>query len=360
MSTVPPGYRFRPTDEELLDFLKQKSKGNAVPCDVVIERQIYGADDKAPWQIFTDEDPWEICRTKDEKTNLWKTEGMIYVFSSLIKGRGKKRARTAGCGSWHGETALEQVFDMDEDDISMIGYKRSMIGPSKKKRSMIGYKRILCFKISNETGAIDRSVTKGHWIMHEYSLPGGGECVLCRIKRDDSKDTKISPRIGKNVEAATTDDGVVVPKPAKHARTGLVEEKKMDCHIVAALTTPRTEAEVDPFLEEVLVQEQSFTMSNDPNELTVEEFVALWEEQENVETWLSAELLPSDQESDGFLSPNSMFHATAEPSPIFSFSDEFFWGQQKNYMSQLDPEPYGGSKTSHDGKRTSSLSTVVR
>ncbi|KAG5562879.1 hypothetical protein RHGRI_005572 [Rhododendron griersonianum] len=130
----------------------------------------------------------------------------------------------------------------------------------------------------------------------------------------------------------------------------------MDCHIVAA-----PETEVVPFLEELLVQEQSFTMSNDPNELTVEEFVALWEEQETVETWLSAELLaPSDQESDGFLSPNSMFQATTEPSPIFSFSNEFFWGQQKNYMSQLDPEPYGGSKTSHDGKRTSSFNTVVR
>ncbi|KAG5562877.1 hypothetical protein RHGRI_005569 [Rhododendron griersonianum] len=313
MSTVPPGYRFRPTNKELLDYLKKKSTNQTLPCDVFIEREIYGADDKAPWQIFTDEDPWEICRTKDEKTNLWKTEGTIYVFTSLIKGSGKKRPRTAGCGSWHGETALEQVLDMVKDDISLIGYKR-----------------ILCFKISNETGAIDRSVTKGHWIMHEYSLPDGGDCVLCRIKRDYSKDTKISPRKGKNVDQAATTD----PKPAKRVRTNLVEEKKMDCHNVAAT---ETQTEVAPFLEELLVQEQSFAMSNDPNELTVEEFEAIWEEQENAETWLSAELLPSDHESEGFLSPNSMFHATAEPSPIFSFSNDLFLDQQKNNLSEHLP-----------------------
>ncbi|KAE9452215.1 hypothetical protein C3L33_15917, partial [Rhododendron williamsianum] len=318
MSTVPPGYRFRPTNKELLDYLKKKSTNQTLPCDVFIEREIYGADDKAPWQIFTDEDPWEICRTKDEKTNLWKTEGTIYVFTSLIRGSGKKRPRTAGCGSWHGETALEQVLDMVKDGISLIGYKR-----------------ILCFKISNETGAIDRSVTKGHWIMHEYSLPDGGDCVLCRIKRDDSKDTKISPRKGKNVDqAATTDDDLTVPKPAKRVRTNLVEEKKMDCHNVAA---PETQTEVTPFLEELLVQEQSFAMSNDPNELTVEEFEAIWEEQENAETWLSAELLPSNHESDGFLSPNSMFHASAEPSPIFSFSNDLFLDQQKNNLSEHLP-----------------------
>ncbi|KAF7149784.1 hypothetical protein RHSIM_Rhsim02G0204700 [Rhododendron simsii] len=264
MSRLPSGYRFRPTNKELLDFLKKKSTDQTLPCDVFIEREIYGADDKAPWQIFTDEDPWEICRTKDEKTNLWKTEGTIYVFTSLIKGSAKKRPRTAGCGSWHGETALEQVLEMGKDEINLIGYKR-----------------ILCFKISNEMGAIDRSVTKGHWIMHEYSLPDGGECVLCRIKRDDSKDTKISPTKGKNVknvdQAATTDDDLTVSKAAKRVRTNLVEEKKMDCHIVAA---PETQTEVAPFLGELLVQEKSY----DPNELTVEEFEAIWEEQDSLIT----------------------------------------------------------------------------
>ncbi|KAG5549220.1 hypothetical protein RHGRI_014544 [Rhododendron griersonianum] len=198
--TVPTGYLFRPTDQELLlKYLDKKITDEALPCGVVIEREIYGSGDKAPWQIFTDEeeDPWEICKTKDKKTNLWKTEGTIYVFTTLIKAGGKKISRTAGYGSWHGETAREDV--KNDKDIT------------------IGYKRMLCFEIAaDEPIAMDRPVKKSHWIMHEYSLRDGntdesrGEYVLCRIKRIDSKNTKISSRKRKNVEAALTDDDLAV------------------------------------------------------------------------------------------------------------------------------------------------------
>ncbi|KAH7853941.1 hypothetical protein Vadar_008334 [Vaccinium darrowii] len=168
---IPPGYLFRPTDEELLVFyLGRKIKGLPLPSDVFIERDIYGVGDKAPWQIFSDEDPWEICK------NGMKIEGTIYVFTNLIKASKNRIARIAGCGVWHAEAALEQVVD----DYGHV----------------LGYKRLLCFQITNESGVMDKSVTKGHWIMHEYSLSGGGdntEYVLCRIKRDDSKSTKKSP-----------------------------------------------------------------------------------------------------------------------------------------------------------------------
>ncbi|KAG5549218.1 hypothetical protein RHGRI_014542 [Rhododendron griersonianum] len=386
--TVPTGYLFRPTDQELLlKYLDKKCTNEALPCGVVIEREIYGSGDKAPWQIFTDEeeDPWEISKTKDKKADLWKTEGTIYVFTTLIKASKNRIARKAGCGSWHGETAREEV--------------------KNDKDCAIGYKTTLYFEIAaDEPIAMDGPVKKGHWIMQEYSLRDGntdkskGKYVLCRIKRFDSKYTKVSPRKRKNVEAAATDNDLVVPKPAKRVRTDVMQEKKMECDIATA----------------------SDTMSNDANELTVEELEAIWEEEEqgsysarhcdnsalvpldsntltsntnfhmsaayldesvpvveqqqdfgldcnafgnisstpeddwvqysnpshtwaenlsNTEAWLSAELLPSDQESDRFLSPNSRFHATTEPSPIFSFSNEFFLDQQKNNMSQLEFDP---------------------
>ncbi|KAG5562876.1 hypothetical protein RHGRI_005568 [Rhododendron griersonianum] len=385
--TVPPGYLFRPTDQELLlKYLEQKCTNEALPCGVVIEREIYGAGDKAPWQIFTDEeeDPWEICKTKDKKTDLWKTEGTIYVFTTLIKASKNRIARKAGCGSWHGETAREEV--------------------KNDKDCAIGHKTTFYFEVAaDEPIAMDGPVKKGHWIMQEYSLRYGntdkskGKYVLCRIKRFDSKYTKVSPRKRKNVEAAATDNDLVVPKPAKRVRTEIMQEKKMECEIAAA----------------------SDMMSNDANELTVEELEAIWEEEEqesyaarhcdnsalvpldsntltsntnfhmpaayldesfpvveqqqgfwldcnafgkisstpeddwvrysnpsligaenlsNIEAWLSAEPLPSDQEGDRFLSPNSKFHATAEPSPIFSFSNDIFFGSAENNMSQLDPE----------------------
>ncbi|KAI8561188.1 hypothetical protein RHMOL_Rhmol04G0318600 [Rhododendron molle] len=249
MTTVPSGYFFRPTDKQLLeDYLRRKCVGKSLPCDVVIEREMYGASNKAPWQIFTDEDPWEICETMDKKADKLKTEGTIYVFTTLIKAseNSDRIARTAGCGSWHGETALEPVLD--------------------KKGCVIGNKRMLCFQITDE------SLKECHWIMHEYSLPvgnatnGKGEYVLCRIKRDDSKDTKISPRKRKNVEVSTTDHAdLAVPKPAKRVRTKFVQEQKMECDSAAA-----PEPEV-PFSEQSVVQDQSFIRIGDPHEFTLED-----------------------------------------------------------------------------------------
>ncbi|KAG5554564.1 hypothetical protein RHGRI_012205 [Rhododendron griersonianum] len=371
MTTVPSGYFFRPTDKQLLeDYLRRKSAGKSLPCDVVIEREMYGASNKAPWQIFTDEDPWEICETMDKKTDKLKTEGTIYVFTTLIKAseNSERIARTAGCGSWHGETALEPVLD--------------------KKGCVIGNKRMLCFQITDE------SLKDCHWIMHEYSLPvgnatnGKGEYVLCRIKRDDSKGTKISPRKRKNVEAATTDhDDLAVPKPAKRVRTKFVQEQKMECDSAAA-----PEPEVVPFSDESVVQDQSFVRIGDPHEFTLEdtdEVLGYFDEQVPVQKKqesflfdynyddfgnisLTTEVDPSgltlassvpvpietcedygqrclnpshisaqnlqnaenlcsgDQESDIFLTPITTFHATTEPSPICSVSS--------NMHVQQDPE----------------------
>ncbi|KAI8561189.1 hypothetical protein RHMOL_Rhmol04G0318700 [Rhododendron molle] len=337
--TIPIGYVFRPTDEELLeDYLEKKATGQPLPCDVVIEREMYGAGDKAPWQVFTDKDPWEICKTEDNKGKV-KTEGTIYVFTTLIKARkngdriaGKSRiARTAGCGTWHGETALEQVLD-DEGCV-------------------IGNKRTLCFEITDESGAKDKSVNGGHWIMHEYSLPDGnamagkGEYVLCRIKRNDSRDTKISLRKRKNVEAATTDDDdLVVPKPAKRARTE--SEFRNECNF------PLEDFdEVLTYLgEQVSAEEQkeslgfyydyddfsniSLTTEVDPSGLALASSVPVpIETSENygqrclnpshisAQNLQNAESLCSgDQESDFFLAPITKFHATTEPSPICSVS----------------------------------------
>ncbi|XP_058216955.1 NAC transcription factor 29-like [Rhododendron vialii] len=264
--TVPKGYHFTPTDQELLiKYLDKKCTNEALPCDVVIDREIYG--DKAPWQIFTDEDPWEISKTKDKKTDLWKTEGTIYVFTTLIKASQNRIARKAGCGSWHGETAREEV---------------------KNGKCAIGYKTTLYFEIAaDEPIAMDGPVEKGHWIMQEYSLRDGNtdkstsKYVLCRIKRFDSKYTKVSPRKRKNVEAAN--DDLVVSKPAKRVRTEVIQEKKMEYDITSIPDT-----EVVPFSkDQQFVQDQ--IMNDDANELTVEELEAIWEqeEQENYSPWHS-------------------------------------------------------------------------
>ncbi|KAH7840073.1 hypothetical protein Vadar_012313 [Vaccinium darrowii] len=66
---IPPGFLFRPTDELLVSYyLERKFMGLPLPCDLIIKRDIYGTGDKAPWQIFTDEDPWEIFKTNGDQS----------------------------------------------------------------------------------------------------------------------------------------------------------------------------------------------------------------------------------------------------------------------------------------------------
>ncbi|KAF7144096.1 hypothetical protein RHSIM_Rhsim05G0100500 [Rhododendron simsii] len=241
MTTVPSGYFFRPIDKQLLEvYLRRKSAGKSLPCDVVIERKMYGAGNKALWQILTNEDPWEICETMDKKTDKLKIEGTIYVFTTLIKAseNSDKIIRTVGCGSWHGETALE---------------------------------------------------------------PG---------KRDDSKDTKISSRKRKNVEATMTDDDLGVLKPSKRFRTKFVQEQMMECDSAAA-----SEPEVVPFSEESIVQDQSFIRIGDPYEFTLQdmdEVIGYLDEQVPVEEQQESFVLDYDYDDFG----NILLTTEVDPSGL--------------------------------------------
>ncbi|KAF7126751.1 hypothetical protein RHSIM_Rhsim11G0115800 [Rhododendron simsii] len=218
-TSVPVGYKFRPTDQELvIESLGSKSNGKALPCDVIFEREIYGTENKALWQIFTENDPW--------------TESSVYVLTKLIKAKGsdKRIARTAGCGSWHGETGPEPIYD-----------QQTSLDDEQTDPKLIGYKRMLCFRTIDKSGAME----KGRWIMQEFEQWPKGEYVLCRIKRRyDSKEyTKIFPRNVKctkkstgrveNVEAAAASDAdVMVRKPAKRARREFEQECARERHII--------------------------------------------------------------------------------------------------------------------------------
>ncbi|KAK1369401.1 hypothetical protein POM88_035493 [Heracleum sosnowskyi] len=148
----PPGYRFYPTDNELLSFyLKPKVNGEVLPCDVIVEKKIYG-DSANPWEVFDDlSTPWIILG--DSK--------IVYAFTSLRKkevaksscGGGSKKkenySKKAGCGTWHGQTSRE-----------IIGNHVDLNKP-------------------------------GHWLMHEFVLCGFENYALCRITVDTSKNIKV-------------------------------------------------------------------------------------------------------------------------------------------------------------------------
>ncbi|XP_059631857.1 NAC domain-containing protein 41-like [Cornus florida] len=142
---VPLGFRFIPTEEELLThFPRRKLKQESLPYEgVILERDVYGE---------------KIDREK------------------------KRIIRRAGCGTWDGQTGIKNIYN--------------------KEKELIGFNKMLSFEVDVKKDEF-LIMPKGHWTMHEYSLGGVSlngleegtrDYVICKIKRDDSKHLKRAPK----------------------------------------------------------------------------------------------------------------------------------------------------------------------
>ncbi|KAJ0090695.1 hypothetical protein Patl1_13937 [Pistacia atlantica] len=141
-SCLPPGNKFRPTDVDLIaHYLHKKVFGLPLSSDIVKDCDLYGS-----------QEPWEIWKFyKGEKAED------LYAFTPLKKtsSKGKRICRKVGSGAWYGEDAAQEI-----QDNRVIGYKKS-------------------FRYENKASEHD-----GEWIMHEYTLLGQDQFVLCRIRRN--------------------------------------------------------------------------------------------------------------------------------------------------------------------------------
>ncbi|KAL3501844.1 hypothetical protein ACH5RR_036293 [Cinchona calisaya] len=173
------GFRFRPTEQELLYLLLIKAAENDFQIDEVEDKTLYG-EDAAPWQVFRDDDHW---LTFDDCGNGRKK--ILYAFTKLTKLSPNKVARIAGSGTWDGETKKTEILDFSGQ--------------------IIGTKKMLSYVLNSG------SALKGGWIMHEYSLAGAflnqitsTDYVLCRIIWEDSKNTKVKVPARKRVTAVAS------------------------------------------------------------------------------------------------------------------------------------------------------------
>jgi hypothetical protein len=144
---LPVGFRFRPSDEELVrDYLLKKVKGEELPWDGIDECDLYG--EKPLWQICGDQE--------DEK---------VYFFARLKKLSKSRVARTAGSGVWH-ENASHHIYDEEGE--------------------VIGSRKLFCFKVKDGS-----TMKRSDWVMHEFSLVGEHEqstkWVLCTLQKKGSE-----------------------------------------------------------------------------------------------------------------------------------------------------------------------------
>ncbi|XP_074574207.1 NAC domain-containing protein 68-like [Curcuma longa] len=173
---LPPGFRFHPTDEELVvHYLCRKAASQRLPVPIIAEVDLYKFD------------PWEL----PEKALFGQREWYFFTPRDRKYPNGSRPNRSAGCGYW-----------------KATGADKPVAAPGTGKT--VAIKKALVFY----HGKAPRGV-KTDWIMHEYRLAdanrspgkkgGGGsrrldDWVLCRLYNKKNKWEKLQKP---KTEAAT-------------------------------------------------------------------------------------------------------------------------------------------------------------
>ncbi|KAI7982759.1 NAC domain-containing protein 60 [Camellia lanceoleosa] len=157
-SSMFPGFRFTPTDEELISYyLKKKIQGSDKCVDVIPEVEICKFE------------PWDLpAKSVIPSENEW------FYFSS--RGRkypnGSQSKRATESGYW-----------------KATGKERNV----KSGSNLIGTKRTLVF----HTGRAPKG-ERTEWIMHEYCMNGNPQdaMVVCRLRKNSEFRLNDNPRQG--------------------------------------------------------------------------------------------------------------------------------------------------------------------
>lgn len=151
---LPPGFRFFPTDEELVvHYLCKKAASQMIPVPIIAEVDLYKYD---PWQL-------------PEKALFGEKEWYFFTPRDRKYPNGSRPNRAAGTGYW-----------------KATGADKPISAKGGKKR--VGIKKALVFYAGKAPKG-----TKTNWIMHEYRLADVSrparkkgslrldDWVLCRI-----------------------------------------------------------------------------------------------------------------------------------------------------------------------------------
>ncbi|KAF5771266.1 putative transcription factor NAM family [Helianthus annuus] len=131
-SHVPPGFRFHPTDEELVDYyLRNKINSSAIELDVIKDVDLYKIE---PWDLQ------ELCRLGTEEQSDW------YFFSHKDKKypTGSRTNRATAAGFWKATGRDKAIYS---------------------KHDLVGMRKTLVFYKGRAPNGL-----KSDWIMHEYRL----------------------------------------------------------------------------------------------------------------------------------------------------------------------------------------------
>ncbi|KDP20283.1 hypothetical protein JCGZ_06869 [Jatropha curcas] len=138
-SNLPPGFRFHPTDEELiLHYLKKKISSAPFPVSIIADVDIYKFD------------PWDL----PDKAAFGEKEWYFFSPRDRKYPNGARPNRAAASGYWKA-TGTDKLIVASSIAGSSIGVQENNIGV---KKALVFYK-----------GRPPKGI-KTNWIMHEYRL----------------------------------------------------------------------------------------------------------------------------------------------------------------------------------------------
>ncbi|CAL9110468.1 unnamed protein product [Musa textilis] len=164
-----PGFRFHPTEEELLDFyLRRMVQGKKLQLEIIATINLYHYD------------PWEL----PGMAKIGEREWYFYVPRDRRQASGGRPSRTTERGFWKA-TGCERPVRSAADPKRLIGYKKTMV---------------------YYQGRAPRG-SKTDWVMNEYRLPdplAKEDVVLCKVYRKPASMKELEKRAAAMKEEETT------------------------------------------------------------------------------------------------------------------------------------------------------------
>ncbi|XP_071730757.1 NAC domain-containing protein 71-like [Rutidosis leptorrhynchoides] len=228
-ASLPPGFRFHPTDEELIGYyLKRKVEGLEIELEVIPVIELYKFD------------PWDLPEKSFLPTR--DMEWFFYVPRDRKYPNGSRTNRATKAGYWKATGKDRKVMCQS----SLAGYRKTLV--FYRGRAPLG----------------DRT----DWIMHEYRLCDNdfprtpsfqGPFALCRVMKKNVTKTSYVTSEPKNKEVGNNSDGIIINEPlVLQTRTRMGDESN--------LTTPLTSYEKTCTLEN---EPTSSTGLNNPSSFWV-------------------------------------------------------------------------------------------
>ncbi|KAI3756462.1 hypothetical protein L1987_56283 [Smallanthus sonchifolius] len=212
-ASLPPGFRFHPTDEELIGYyLKRKVEGLEIELEVIPVVELYKFD------------PWEL----PDKSFLPKRdmEWFFFVPRDRKYPNGSRTNRATKAGYWKATGKDRKVSSQS----SLVGYRKTLV--FYRGRAPLG----------------DRT----DWVMHEYRLcddiSGGtpsfqGPFALCRVtKRNESKVSYVTSEPSSK-EVGSSSNGLINEPVVLQTRTRMGHESNLSSPLTSFEKTSISESE---------------------------------------------------------------------------------------------------------------------